>query len=255
MSDLSEKLRSAIAQGYVMARHPEAIALKRKGIKYEHYRDLNKQWILDLDIKTVVDIGANTGQFAKLARAVFPNAVIYSFEPLPDCFAQLRAALPGDTRFFPFECGIGSHEETLEFFRSFHSPSSSFLKMEELHKEAFPYSSEGQAAEPVVVKVMTLDGTLGDKVIEENILIKIDVQGYELEAIAGAAAMLDRAKVVIVEMSFARLYAGQPLFHDVYEKMYGLGYRFHGNMAQMVHPQTGEVVQTDAIFVNENSDN
>lgn len=238
-----------------MARHPESIALKRKGIRYEHYRDLKKQWILDLGIKTVIDIGANTGQFAKLARAVFPEASIFSFEPLPDCFAELRSALPGDTRFFPFECGIGSSEQTLEFFRSFHSPSSSFLKMEEFHKEAFPYSSEGQAAEPVVVKVMTLDGALANRVIEENILIKIDVQGYELEAIEGAGAMLERAKVVILEMSFAKLYAGQPLFHDVYEKMYGLGYRFRGSLAQMAHPQTGEVVQTDAIFVNENSGN
>ena len=67
--------------------------------------------------------------------------------------------------------------------------------------------------------------------------------------------MLERAKVVILEMSFATLYAGQPLFHDVYTKMHGLGYRFHGSMAQMEHPLTGEVVQTDAIFVNENSGN
>ncbi len=255
MSRISETLKSIIVQTYVMIRHPEAIALRRKGIKYEHYRDLKRQWILDLDIRTVIDVGANTGQFAKLARAVFPAAIIYSFEPLPDCFAELKNALPKDVRFFPFECGIGSSEQTLEFLRSFHTPSSSFLKMEEFHKEAFPYSSEGQASKPIEVKVTTLDKALGDATIEDNILLKIDVQGYELEAIAGAERMLEKASVVILEMSFVRLYAGQPLFHDVYEKMYELGYRFHGSLSQMTHPQTGEVVQTDALFVNENRPN
>lgn len=247
----AQKFRTAVVQGYTMARHPEAIALRRKGIKYEHYRELRKQWLLDLGIKTVIDIGANNGQFARLARTVFPDAKIYSFEPLPDCYAELRSALPGDTKFFPIECGIGSKEQTLDFYRSFHTPSSSFLKMEEFHKEAFPYSVEGQAETPIEVKVMTLDAVLADANIEDNILIKIDVQGYELEVIEGAGALLERSKVLILEMSFAKLYAGQPLFHDVYQRMCGLGFRFNGSLAQMEHPHTGEVVQTDAIFVNE----
>ena len=248
---LTEKIRSAVVQGYTMTRHPESIALRRKGINYEHYRNLNKRWLVDLDINTVIDVGANNGQFAKLARAVFPEALIYSFEPLPDCYAVLRNALPGDRQFFPIECGIGSKEQTLDFYRSFHSPSSSFLKMEESHKEAFPYTSEGQAAKPEKVKVMTLDGALRERPIEPNILIKIDVQGYEMEVIEGAISHIKKANVVILEMSFVELYADQPLFHDVYQRMYKLGYRFTGSLAQMEHPHTGQVVQTDAIFVNQ----
>jgi FkbM family methyltransferase len=248
---ISQKIRTAVVQGYIMARHPEAIRLKRKGISYEHYRDLKRRWILDLGIKTILDIGANKGQFALLARAVFPAAAIYSFEPLPDCFAELKNALAGDENFFPFENAIGSREETLEFFRSFHTPSSSFLKMEELHKEAFPESREGQSAEPLRVAVKTLDGALGARRLEKNILVKIDVQGYELEAIEGAKKILADAKIVILEMSFLKIYENQPLFHDVYEKMYNLGFRFRGSLAQMLHPVTDEIVQTDAIFVKE----
>lgn len=234
-----------------MARHPEAIALKRKGINYEHYRELNRRWIVDLGIKTILDIGANKGQFARLAREVFKDAAIFSFEPLPDCFAELRAALPGDTNFFPFENAIGSKDDTLEFFRSFHTPSSSFLKMEELHKEAFPESADGQSSEPIKVQVKTLDSALGERTLAKNILVKIDVQGYELEAIAGAERVLAEAKVVILEMSFQKLYENQPLFHDVYQRMYNLGFRFRGSLAQMLHPVTDDIVQTDAIFVRE----
>jgi len=255
MGNILQNMRAVMVQGYVMTRHPEAIRLRRKGVKYEHYRDLKKPWILDLGINTVLDVGANNGQFARLARAVFPSADIYSFEPLPDCFAALRSALPGDTKFFPFECGIGSQEQKLEFFRSFHSPSSSFLKMEELHKKAFPYTKGGQSKESIPVQVKTLDGSLADRKLAGNILLKIDVQGYEMEAIEGAKGIMAKTKIAILEMSFATLYAGQPLFHDVYEKMHELGFRFHGSLAQMLHPETGEVMQTDAIFVNENSGN
>jgi FkbM family methyltransferase len=251
LSDISQKIKSALVDGYTMARHPESIALKRKGIKYEHYRDLNKPWLTNYGINTVLDIGANVGDFAKLAREVFPQAAIYSFEPLPDCFAQLKSSLPGDTNFFPIETGVGRQDATLDFYRSFHSPSSSFLKMEEFHKEAFPETSNGQDSKPIKINVRTLDGILAGKDLRENVLFKLDVQGFELQAIAGATETLARSKLVIIEMSFAQLYEGQPLFHDVYESMYGHGFRFRGSLAQMLHPETGEIVQTDAIFVKE----
>ena len=251
MTTISQNFRSAIVQGYTILRHPESIALMRKGIRYEHYRDLNKRWLTDLGINTVLDVGANVGDFARLTREVFPSAAIYSFEPLPECFAQLRAALPGDANFFPIETGIGRQDQTLDFYRSFHSPSSSFLKMEEFHKEAFPESGNGQEAAPLKIEVRTLDGLLADKKLAENILLKIDVQGFEIEALAGATQTLAMSKVVIIEMSFANLYEGQPLFHDVYSEMYQRGYRFRGSLAQMLHPETGQIVQTDAIFIKE----
>lgn len=251
LSTIGNSLKSALVLGYVSLRHPESIALRRKGINYEHYRDLNKRWITDLGINTVLDVGANIGDFAKLAREVFSSAAIHSFEPLPDCFEKLNNALPGDDEFFTYECGIGSAETTMDFYRSHHSPSSSFLKMGDFHKEAFPYTSDGQVAEPVKVKVKRLDDVLDAKNLKKNLLIKIDVQGFELEALAGAESTLSKAKLVILEMSFTTLYEGQPLFHDVYEKMYGLGFTFRGSLAQMLHPVTGEIVQTDAIFVSE----
>jgi FkbM family methyltransferase len=196
-------------------------------------------------------VGANEGQYARLTREIFPDAQIFSFEPLPECYERLSAALPDDKKFACFNIGVGSGESVLQFFRSIHSPSSSFLKMEDLHKEAFPYTSEGQDAQPVEVKVNSLDNILPSLEYEKNILLKIDVQGFEGEVIKGAASMLDEVKVVILEMSLVKLYKDQPLFHDIYMMMHNKGFRYHGNLAQMHHPKTDEVVQLDAIFIRE----
>lgn len=245
------KLKSSLVQTYLQLKYPEARRMKKKGIPFDHFRELNRSWLRTLGIKTVLDIGANKGQFAKLAREVFAEARIYSFEPLPDCFRELQNALSGDKKFFPFNKAIGRSESILEFFRSIHSPSSSFLEMEELHKEAFPESIGGQVQQAIEVKVDTLDGFYTSEKPELPVLLKIDVQGFEGEVIAGATNMLKNVKVVILEMSVRKLYKDQPLFHDIYMAMHNHGFGYHGNLSQMIHPVTGEVVQLDAIFIQE----
>jgi FkbM family methyltransferase len=246
------KLRdiSALAyRGLVMARHPEAIGLRRRGIDYDHYRNLRRPWLLDAGIETILDIGANTGQFARLAREVFPGAAIYSFEPLPDCFEALKTALPAGSDFHPINCALGREEGTLEFRRAKHTPSSSFLKMTKLHEESFPESTGGQEEQPLSVAVRTLDAVAAELPLKDNVLLKIDVQGYEANVLAGGAETVKRAVAVIMETSFRRLYEGQPLFEEIYETMRGLGFDFQGNMEQMVSPADGRVVQADSIFI------
>ncbi len=245
------RLKPFIIRVYHFIRYRKARQLSGKKIPFDHYRELSKKWLKDSAVKTILDVGANKGQFAKLAREVFPGAKIYSFEPLPDCFEILQNALPGDNNFFSMNKAVGSHMSTLQFFRSVHSPSSSFLKMEELHKEAFPESSQGQDAIPIDVEVISLDSFFESVKPENEILLKIDVQGFEGEVIKGATLMLKNVKIVIVEVSHIQLYKEQPMFHDIYMLLNKQGFRFHGNLAQMYHPGTNEVVQADAIFINE----
>jgi FkbM family methyltransferase len=217
-------LSAYLYRGLVMARHPEAIALKRRGIDYEHYRNLRRRWLLDAGIRTVLDIGANTGQFARLAHEVLPGAAVYSFEPLPDCFEALKSALPAGSDFHPINCALGAAEGTLEFRRALHTPSSSFLPMTDLHKEAFPESGAGQEQRTVSVAVRTLDAVAAELPLRENILVKIDVQGYEANVLAGGAETVRRAVAVIMETSFRKLYEGQALFDDIYRMMRALGF-------------------------------
>jgi FkbM family methyltransferase len=231
-----------------MARHPVAIRLRSRGINYEHYRDLRQPWLLAMNIRTIIDVGANVGQFALLAREVFPLAKIYSFEPLPECFAALESCLPAPN-FQAFNLALGDQQAELDFHRARHSPSSSFLWMNDAHKEAFPQSQSGQEPEAVKVKVRTLDDVLTGLALEENMLLKLDVQGYEDKVIAGGLESLKRVSVVIAETSFLPLYDGQTLFKDVHDALWEAGFVFQGNLNHMFSPVDGRIVSADSIFV------
>jgi hypothetical protein len=81
--------------------------------------------------------------------------------------------------------------------------------------------------------------------------VKIDVQGFEDQVIQGGQTTLARARVALVELSVEPLYDNQPLFHEVYERMVALGFRFRGAHNQLFHPQDGRVLQVDGIFTRD----
>ena len=207
----------------------------------------SNRWLADLGIRTVIDVGANTGQFAHTARRLFPESFIYSFEPLEGCYRELTRSFTGDPKFRGFNIGLGSEDRVMTIHQNEFSGSSSMLEMSELHKTTFAY-----AAKPVAeasVQVRRLDDVCRDLTLEPEVLVKLDVQGYEDRVIAGAAELLPRVKVVITETSFEPLYVGQPLFDELYKRITALGFRYHGNLEQAVSPHDGRILQADAIFL------
>ena len=94
-----------------------------------HYSSGAYAYIASLNIKTVIDIGAHSGEFARMIKQVLSAAVVYSFEPLKDEFRlpeqttqQLRACKA-------FNCALGDHNGSIEIHRSAYSQSSSILPM------------------------------------------------------------------------------------------------------------------------------
>jgi hypothetical protein len=88
--------------------------------------------------------------------------------------------------------------------------------------------------------------------LSRNILIKIDVQGYEDKVIAGGMKVLKEAKVAIIEISYASMYKNQKLFDDIAGQMRDLGYRYKGSFSEQTYDlESGEPLFTDGIFVNE----
>jgi FkbM family methyltransferase len=230
-----------------MMEQPRLWQLHRAGVRTESLLYFDRQWFKRLAIETVLDIGANTGQFARMVRAVLPNAFIYSFEPLPDCFEKLNAIMAHDGRFRAFNVGLARESGELTFHRNPYSDSSSFRAMTNLHREQFSFTAGPH--EELKVPVRSLDSFADEIRTVDNMLVKIDVQGFEDEVIGGGRQILSKASAVIIEVSFAPLYENHPSFHSLYEQMRELGFEFNGTIDQLIGPLDGSILQCDALFL------
>lgn len=202
-------------------------------------------WLRGRNIHTVFDIGANVGQFASQIHRVLPDAMLYSFEPLEDCYNELVKKMAHLPRFRAFKFALGDRNGQAQIYRNDYTPSSSILSMEELHKRAFPFTSHATVQE---IEMKRLDDILDQLDIVENVLVKIDVQGAEDKVIMGGEQLLSRASILIVETSFQCLYQGQPLFDDIYDMLRQEGFLYAGSEHAIRNPNDGSILQCDSVF-------
>ena len=193
----------------------------------------------------MLDIGANTGQSASQFHRLLPDARLYSFEPLEDCYKALLKRMGHIPKFRAFNFALGDKNGQADIYRNDYTPSSSLLSMEELHKRAFPFTSHATVQE---VKIRRLDDIVNELDIVENVLVKIDVQGTEDNVIMGGERLLSRASVLIVETCFEPLYKDQPLFDNIYEMLRQRGFVYTGNENPRRNPENGRILYCDSVF-------
>lgn len=205
--------------------------------------------LANFDIKTVLDIGANEGQFARQMRSELPACTIYSFEPLPDVFRVLASNFADDSMVVPVQLALGDRDGVEAMHRSEFSPSSSLLPMSQLHKSEWPHTALHTRVE---IQLTTLDSWALklDRDVSDGLLIKMDVQGYELAVIKGGTETLQLACLLIVEVSYHALYEGQPLFAEIHENLRALGFIYRGNIEQYYSDKSDQILFADAVFEN-----
>jgi FkbM family methyltransferase len=244
-SELTKKLDKIIR----CVENPDLWYLRQNDGIFDLYEKISQPWLKEMGIKTILDIGANIGQSTTTFARVFPDANIYAFEPIPDCYQKLEAKFANNKNVFTVNVAVGEYTGELELELSNYSPSSSFLKMHDRHIKAFPHTSGN---EMIKLPVNKLDLITKSFILQEPILAKIDVQGFEDKVIAGGQETLKKCGLVILETSFDILYEGQPLFHDIYILMVDMGFQYAGSVGNLLDPKTKRCLQSDSLFVRNN---
>jgi FkbM family methyltransferase len=160
----------------------------------------------------------------------------------------MQRAFRTDPLWRGYQCALGAEEGEGLFHRSAFSPSSSMLAMADLHRDAFPHTAGGRQEQ---VPTHRLDDILTGVEMAADVLVKLDVQGFEDRVLQGATGVLAKSRVVITEVSFEPLYNDQASFDDIYCRLRQAGFAFHGTWAQLFHPADGRILQADAIFLRE----
>jgi FkbM family methyltransferase len=217
-------------------------AAGRRGLRHgvaatvEHWEALG-----GLNIATVVDIGANKGQFALFATAAFPGVITYSFEPLEEAAARFRE-LFGD-QVTLFETAIGPCEMETSIYVSRRVDSSSLLPITK-QSLVFPGTD---LKEERKIHVAPLSKYLASEDVRAPALLKIDVQGYELEVLRACELMLPLFQFVYAELSYVELYGGQALAGEVIRYLAERQFHLLGVYNQSTDPH-GKPVQADFLF-------
>ncbi len=194
-------------------------------------------------IKVIYDVGANVGTWSLLARSVIPEASIEAFEPIPKHHISFNRILRGVEGVNLHPLALGSQNTSAVLRVTDFSDASSFLPLAEASRTQFGVKE----VEQLETQMRRLDDYRLEQKMAFPDLIKLDVQGYELEILKGASECLRAAKAVVVEVSFIEYYRGQCLFHDVVEFLAQFGLLL---TALGVHTRLGtEMHQTDALFL------
>ena len=193
---------------------------------------------------TVVDLGANTGQFSLLARALFPDARIHAFEPLRRPAEKFARVFAGSRLITLHLCAIGPEESSATMNVSGAIDSSSLLPITAMQANFAP-GTGAVGVEQVTVR--RLDSVLKPSDIKPPALLKLDVQGYELPALQGCGELLKLFAWVYVEVSFIELYGGQALAPEIIHFLESRGFVLTG-VANPSFLDDGTCVQADFLF-------
>ena len=199
-------------------------------------------------VDTVLDVGANRGQFASRIRAAGWRGRTVSFEPVADLHRRLVAAAAGDPKWIIADrvaLGAQPGRSALNI-ASNDGLSSSFLEAKDtgrLYGTSFEYTGREE------VGVVTLDTWAASRQSDGIVALKLDVQGYELHVLQGAEEILKRARVVMLEAPLLQTYSGAASFAALHSFMAAAGFRLANAHASTIDPATGDALELDVLFL------
>lgn len=232
--------RLAVRAAHLLPRRAQ-IALKWRLMIPDMGASLLNMKRLGFEARTVIDVGAFDGQWTLMGTRLFPDASFLMCEPLPEMRERLETlaqATPG-VRFEPALLGAQARPE-VPFFA--HLTGSSIYE-----------SDQASAGRELRLPMTTLAALTDGSRFAQPDLIKIDVQGAELQVLSGGEALLASCQAVILEVSLVREYEGCPLIHEVVQYMVERGFHVYDVCTIWRNTPTGAMNQADVIFVPRSS--
>ncbi|MEZ0352734.1 FkbM family methyltransferase [Mycobacterium sp. pR1184] len=220
-------------------------------MNYHSELDWRRRFVGELKFRgvdVVLDVGANSGQYAGRLREADFGGRIVSFEPLSGPFARLQRGASKLPRWDCRRCALGDFDGAISMNVAGNAgESSSILPMLQRHRDVFPRANYIGTEE---VTVCRLDSVASEVLTPNEVaFLKIDVQGFEKQVIAGGIATVnDRCVGIELELSFEPLYDGGMLTEEAFDLMDSLGFMLKGLVPGFTDIRTGQVLQADGVF-------
>ncbi len=183
--------------------------------------------------KSLIDVGANKGQFSLMARYLFPDIEIHAFEPLESERKLFQSVVAEPVRLYATALGETAGEAV--FFVASRTDSSSLFEPGAAQEAAYGVA----VASSITVPVARLSDIIDVSSLPQPILLKIDVQGGELNALKGAEGILSLIDFIYCEVSFVQLYENQPLADEIVNYLAGQNFILCGVFNQSVTRRFG----------------
>lgn len=194
----------------------------------------------------IVDIGGARGYTAYLFHQFLPKASIMVFEPLSENIPAIKKELAGISNIKIVQKALGNEVGEKLINRSSRITSSSLLDFETNIDSAYMQEALKENTTETI-QICKLDEELSD--VSKIGIIKIDVQGFEVEVLKGAKNTLAKTSLVVVEVSNHHVYKNAPMYYDVDEILRQNGFQLYDNC--LTFKEAGRLREWDAIYVHE----
>lgn len=219
--------RAVLPLGLVRASEARRI-FRNRGMERTSLRAAAAAWLAglqllpaDLDLRRafVVDLGANEGDFSDAVLGLAPDAQILAVEPGPAPRERLERRLGSRPNVEIRPAAVAGRTGTATFRITAHDHNASLLPPRPESQEAI--GGGWEVVREIEVPTITLDELAGERTID---VLKLDVQGAELEVIGGGRQALTRTQAVLLEMNLFSQYEGDATFDVLHAEMKGLGF-------------------------------
>lgn len=192
----------------------------------------------------LVDVGANNGDFSAAALSLVKPAEMILFEPQPSCQNTIRRAVGRRKNCKIIQAAIGSHCGKIMLNCTHDSKFASVLKpLKDAQQHYAAGSSEVEAQ--IEVPLVTLDSVLAE--VKRIGLLKIDVQGFELQVLKGSVEVLRRTDAVLLEINYVPHYEDAVSFEELFAFLTEMGFALRG-VGAPYGDRHGAPLWADAIF-------